>query len=73
MKGTSSKKFQKPTFGQIVRIKIPDIYRAKIDPRSIIAVITDIKDVEFYAFTTKLGKLKALYTRNQFNLSEENF
>jgi len=47
MKATSSKKFQKPTLGQNVRIKITDIDRAKKDPRSIIAVITDIKDEEF--------------------------
>ena len=68
MEATSSKKFQKPTLGQNVRIKIPDIDRAKMDPRSIIAVITDIKDEEFYELGTKLGKLKALYTRNQFTL-----
>jgi len=73
MKATSSKKFQKPTLGQNVRIKIPDIDRAKMDPRSIIAVITDIKDEEFYELGTKLGKLKALYTRNQFTLCKENF
>ena len=48
MKATSSKKFQRPTVGQNVRIKIPDIDRAKMDPRSIIAVITDIKSEEFY-------------------------
>jgi len=68
MKATSSKKFQKPTLGQNVRIKIPDIDRAKMDTNSIIAVITDIKDEEFYELATKLGKLKALYTRNQFTL-----
>ena len=47
MKATSSKRFQKPTLGQNVRIKIPDIDRAKMDPRSVIAVITDIKDENF--------------------------
>jgi len=62
MKSTSSKKFQKPTLGQNVRIKIPDIDRAEMDPRSIIAVITDIKDEEFYELATKVGKPKALYT-----------
>jgi len=72
MKATSSNKFQKPTLGQNVRIKIPDIDRAKMDPRSIIAVITDIEDEEFYELATKLGKLKALYTRNQFTLCKEN-
>jgi len=73
MKATSSKKFQKPTLGQNVRIKIPDIDRAKMDPRSIIAVNTDIKYEEFYDLATKFGQLKALYTRNQFTLCKENF
>ena len=45
-------------------MKIPDIDRAKMVPRSIIAIITDIKDEEFYELVTKLGKLKVLYTRN---------
>ena len=48
MKATSSKKFQKLSLGQNIRIKIPDIDRAKMDPRSIIAVTTDIKEEEFY-------------------------
>ena len=52
MKSTSSKKLQKPTLGQNVRIKIPDIDRAKMDPRSIIAAITDIKDEKFFELTT---------------------
>jgi len=73
MKSTSSKKFQKPTLGQNVRLKIPDIDRGKMDPRSIIAIITDIKDEEFYELATKLGKLKALYTRNQFTFCKESF
>jgi hypothetical protein len=33
MKADSSKKFQKPTLGQNVIIKIPDIDRAKMDPK----------------------------------------
>ena len=62
METTSSKKFQKLTLGQNVTIKIPDIDRAKMDPRSIIAVITAIKDEEFYELATNLGKLKTLCT-----------
>jgi hypothetical protein len=73
MKATSSKEFQKPTLEQNVRIKIPDIDRAKRDPKSTISVSTDIKDEEFYELGTKLGKLKALYTRNQYALCKENF
>jgi len=73
MRATSSKKFQKPALGQNVRIKKSDIDRAKMDPRTIIAVIIDIKDEEVYELATKLGKLKASYTRNQFTLCKENF
>jgi hypothetical protein len=54
MKATFSKKFQKPTLGQNVRIKIPAIDRAKMDRRSIIAVTTDIKDEGFYELGTNL-------------------
>jgi hypothetical protein len=71
MKVTCSEKFQKLTLGQNVRIKVPAIDRAKMDPRSIIAVITDIKDKEFYELGTKLGKPKALYTRNQFTICKK--
>jgi len=47
MKATSSKKFQKPTLGQNVRIKIPDIDRAKTDPRSIITLSQTLKKKNF--------------------------
>ena len=73
MKATSSKKFQNATLGQNVRIKIPDIDRAKMDPRLIIEVVTDIKDEQFYELATKLGILKLLYTRNQFTLCIKHF
>ena len=57
----------------MLELKLPDIDRAKMDPRTIIAVFTDIKDEEFYELGTELGKLKALYTRNQFTSCKENF
>jgi hypothetical protein len=44
-----------------------------MDARSIITLITDIKEEEFYELGTKLGKLNALYTRTQFTLCKENF
>jgi hypothetical protein len=52
---------------------MPDIDRAKMDPKSVIAVITDSKAEEFYELGTKMGKLKVLFTRNQFILCKENF
>ena len=72
MKSTYLKSSKNLLSDKNVRIEIPDIDRAKMDPRSIIAVITDVKDEEFYELATKLGKLKALYTRNQFTLYKEN-
>ena len=56
-----------------MRIKVPDVDRAKIDAKSIIAVVINIQDDEFYQLGTKAGKLKSLYTRNQFTLCKENF
>jgi hypothetical protein len=44
---SSSERYQKPNLGQNVRIKIPDIDKATTDAKST-AVITDIKDEEFY-------------------------
>jgi hypothetical protein len=65
------KSSQKPTLGLNVRIIIPDIDRAKADPRSITAQTLKMKNS--YELATELGKLKALYTRNQFNLCKENY
>lgn len=73
MKIASTKNFPKPTLGQNVKIKVPDIDRSKMDPKSVIAVITDIKDDDFYVLGTKFGKFKSLYTRNQFTFCKENF
>lgn len=73
MKAVSARKFEKPTLGQNVIIKIPDIDRAKMDPKSVIAVVTDIKDEEFYELGTEFGKLNALYTINQFTLCKDKF
>lgn len=49
MKATSSRneKSQIPTLWQNGTINIPDIDRTKMGPKSIIAVITDIKGEEF--------------------------
>lgn len=48
-------KIQKAKVGQNVRLKVPDIDRAKTDTESIIAVVVDVKDNEFYQLGTKIG------------------
>ncbi|KAJ4431026.1 hypothetical protein ANN_19619 [Periplaneta americana] len=57
---------------QYLRIKVPDVDRAKIDAKSIIAVVINIQDEEFHQLGNP-GKLKSLYTRKQFTLCKENF
>lgn len=63
-----SKHFQKfkKTVGQNTRIKVPDIDKAKMYPKSILIIITVIKDIQFYVLNTKLGKWKVSFTRNLF-------
>lgn len=46
--------------GKNIRLKVSDIDRAKTDPKSIIAVVVDVKDNEFYQLGTKIGSTKAV-------------
>uniref|UniRef100_A0A8D8Q4X0 KRAB-A domain-containing protein 2 n=1 Tax=Cacopsylla melanoneura TaxID=428564 RepID=A0A8D8Q4X0_9HEMI len=72
MKKISNEKFPDAQVGQNVRIKVPDVDRAKIDPKSIIAVIIKKED-ELYQLGTKLGIINSLYSRNQFTVCSEIF
>ncbi|CAH1969949.1 unnamed protein product [Acanthoscelides obtectus] len=73
MKAKSSDKHPNVKVGQNVRLKVPDIARAKTDPKSIIAVVIDVKDNEFYQLRTNIGVLKQLYKQNQFTSGSEDF
>lgn len=73
MKAVSCGKLEKPIIGQNVVIKNPEIDKSKIDPKSLITVVTDIKDDEYYELGTKVGKLAGLYTLNQFTVCKEKF
>jgi len=48
MKAMSADKYPNVKVGQNVRLKVPDIDRAKTDSKSIIAIVIDVKDNEFY-------------------------
>jgi len=73
MKAMSADKYPNVKVGQNVRLKVFDIDRAKTDPKSIIAIVIDVKDNEFYQLGTKIGVLKQLYTQNQFTSCSEDF
>ncbi|XP_067128907.1 uncharacterized protein [Centruroides vittatus] len=73
MKATSVDKYPNVKIGQNVRLKVLEIDKAKTDPKSIIAVVVDVKDNEFYKLGTKIGVLKQLYTQHQFTSCPEDF
>ena len=53
-------------------IPIPMVDRGKGDPRNLLAVILS-REEHGYKLGTKSGVLHGLYTRNQFELSDNNF
>lgn len=73
MLDASAKKFKSPDVGCNVTVKIPEVDRSKVDPKSMIAVVTAITDEGCYELGTRFGKLNALYTINQFRLCKEAF
>lgn len=56
-----------------MRVKIPDFDQCKIDSRTLLAVVVEVIDEEFYRLGSKAGTLHQLFTRNQFTLCEEKF
>ncbi|XP_050064946.1 uncharacterized protein LOC126553875 [Aphis gossypii] len=73
MKKIFNKKFPAALIGQTVRVKIPDFDRCKIDSCTLLAIVVEIIDEEFYRLGSKAGTLNQLFTRNQFTLCEEKF
>ncbi|KAL5242421.1 hypothetical protein ACI65C_009831 [Semiaphis heraclei] len=73
MKEISSKKLPIVLIGQTVKIKIPEVDRSKVDARTLLAVVLQVVDEDYYRLGTKAGTLSQLFTRNQFTLCEENF
>ncbi|GBO23378.1 hypothetical protein AVEN_103750-1, partial [Araneus ventricosus] len=56
-----------------MRIKVPEVDRAKTDARSILAVVLSKTEDGFYKFGTKTGILKQLYAKCEFSVCEEIF
>lgn len=69
----SNAKFTAVEIGQCVRIKVPDVDRAKADGRNIIAVVISIENENLYKLGTKYGILSQLYSRNEFGVCKERF
>ena len=72
IKQLSEKKIPQGKIGDTVKVRIPDMDRARGDSKNIIAIILDVID-DNYKLGTKEGRLAQLYTRNQFVICEEKF
>jgi hypothetical protein len=58
--------------GKNILIPIPMVDRGKGDPQNLLAVVLS-REEHGYKLGTKSGVLRGLYTRNQFELSDNNF
>lgn len=56
-----------------MKLRVPDVNRAKSDQRNLLAVILENQNDQFYKLESKQGILSQLYTRNQFAICEEKF
>jgi len=69
----SNAKFPVAKIGQSVRIRVPEVDRAKADSRNIIAVIISVENESLYKLGAKHGILNQLYSRNEFTICKEKF
>ncbi|XP_072380794.1 uncharacterized protein [Diabrotica undecimpunctata] len=67
----SNDRFPVAKVGESVRVRIPEVDRAKADSRNIIAIIISVKDERLYKLGTKHGILNQLYARNEFTTCKE--
>ncbi|XP_060862057.1 SCAN domain-containing protein 3-like [Metopolophium dirhodum] len=72
MKNLSEERFFPGKEGENVKIKIPDVDRARCDLWCILEVILSVKD-NLYEIGTNEGRLHQLYSRNQFTICKEVF
>lgn len=71
MRMTSDKRHPSAFIGSTVRIKVPDVDHGRGDPRSVLAVVLDVTEDNFYKLGTRNGIIKQLYTRSEFSVCDE--
>uniref|UniRef100_A0A6P7FQY8 Uncharacterized protein LOC114333051 n=1 Tax=Diabrotica virgifera virgifera TaxID=50390 RepID=A0A6P7FQY8_DIAVI len=69
----SNSKYPSAKLGNTVRIRVPDVDRARSDQRNLLAIVTEITEKKLYKLGTKYGILNQLYSRNQFTVCKEKF
>lgn len=70
MLDVSNAKYPAATIGDTVRVRVPDVDRARSDGRNILATVIELTASNLYKLGTKQGVLNQLYSRNQFTALE---
>ena len=60
----SSAKYPTAAIGDTVRVRVPDVDRARSDGRNMLATIIEVTASNVYKLGTKQGVLNQLYSRN---------
>ncbi|XP_045471753.1 uncharacterized protein LOC123678661 [Harmonia axyridis] len=69
----SREKIPPAEIGQNVVVKVPDVDRGRLAPRSVLAVVLNVNESSLYKLGTKDGALERLYSRNEFIFADSNF
>ncbi|XP_074035210.1 uncharacterized protein [Leptinotarsa decemlineata] len=69
---TSNVRFPPGNVDDTVKLRVPDVDRARRDCRNVLAVIMCVQN-ELYELGTKEGRLPQMYSRNQLTLCKESF
>ena len=56
--------------GTNVVVRVPELYRRRLAPRNVLAVVVDVSSSGLYLLGTKEGLLERLYARNEFTTAE---
>jgi len=54
-------------------VRVPDLDRRRLAPRTVLAVVVDVSSSGLYLLGTKEGLLERLYARNEFTTADNNF
>ncbi|KAH0810939.1 hypothetical protein GEV33_011852 [Tenebrio molitor] len=73
MLALSREKLPPAEIGQNVVVKVPDVDRGRLAPRSVVAVVLSVNESSLYKLGTKEGVLERLYSRNEFTFADSNF
>jgi hypothetical protein len=73
MLALSREKLPPAEIGQNVVVKVPDVDRRRLAPRSVVAVVLSVNESSLYKLGTKEGVLERLHSRNEFTFADSNF